>query len=164
MPQAFRFEPPECEVATAGFLGFSGMTNGELIDALVLHKIDVLITLDQNIEYQNKLSARGISLIVLLGKSNRIHDLQKHAPAVRAALRFIQPGQIVHVPHPEPWVYDPLLLNPLSPSPSTNFPNSSRPICSPIIFLYFAHAAATALDRTNPSTFSATRSAVNFFG
>jgi len=52
-------------VDTAAELGWSELSNGELITAAEGAGYSVLITTDQNLRYQQNLSARKIAIIVL---------------------------------------------------------------------------------------------------
>lgn len=60
-------------------------------------KFDVLITVDRSLCYQNSLSGRPISVIVLRAQSNERADLQSLVPMILAALATIQPGAIVEI-------------------------------------------------------------------
>jgi len=102
MPQAFRFELPGHDVLTVGFAGLSGLKNGELLAAMLEERIEALITLDKNLPYQQRVADAGIGVIVLHGKSSKLHDLLKLAPEVRRLFGFLQPGKVVHVPQGTP--------------------------------------------------------------
>jgi hypothetical protein len=60
-------------------------------------RFDVLVTVDQNIRFQQNVTKRKIALVILRARSNRLVDLQPHFPACREALRSIQPGTVVEV-------------------------------------------------------------------
>lgn len=77
-------------------VGWSGKQNGELL-ALANTTFDVLITIDQNLRYQQSLSGKDISMIVIRARSNRLADLQQHFPACLDALQHIKPGTIVEI-------------------------------------------------------------------
>ncbi|HEV3318031.1 MAG TPA: DUF5615 family PIN-like protein [Candidatus Angelobacter sp.] len=77
-------------------VGFSGKKNGELL-LLAENRFDVLVTLDKSIRYQQNLTGRKIAVLIIGAKSNDIDDILPHLPACVAALRSIQPGQIVRV-------------------------------------------------------------------
>jgi hypothetical protein len=102
MPQAFRFDLPEHDVTTVGFMGWSGLKNGDLVADMVDAHIQALITLDRNLEYQQHVAKAGIGVIVLRGRSSKLHDLLKLVPDVRKALTFLQPGQVIHIPEQPP--------------------------------------------------------------
>jgi predicted nuclease of predicted toxin-antitoxin system len=84
----------ECE--TVQEAGFSGKENGEL-PGLADKKFDVLITIDKNIRYQQNIAGRKIAILIIRAASNDLGDIRPHVPQALAALRSIQPGQVVEV-------------------------------------------------------------------
>ena len=56
-------------VETAYERGWSTLKNGDLLAAAESHGFDALITTDQNLRYQQNLTARRISIVVLLTTS-----------------------------------------------------------------------------------------------
>ncbi len=58
---------------------------------------EVLLTVDQNLRYQQNLAASGVAVLIILADSNRIEDLTRFVPDVEAALVGIQPGDVVEV-------------------------------------------------------------------
>ena len=85
-----------CDCATAQEMGWSGKENGELL-AEADAQFDVLVTLDQNIRYQQNLTGRKIAVLIVRARSNRLADMEPHFPACIAALRAIQPGMVIEV-------------------------------------------------------------------
>jgi predicted nuclease of predicted toxin-antitoxin system len=53
------------QVETAFERGWNELTNGELLSAAEAEGFDILITTDQNLQYQQDLSERKIAIIVL---------------------------------------------------------------------------------------------------
>lgn len=53
------------EVETAFERGWNELTSGELLRAVEAEGFDLLITTDQNLQYQQDLSSRNIAIIVL---------------------------------------------------------------------------------------------------
>ena len=53
-------------VVTAFERGWSKLENGELLSAAEADGFDVLITTDQNLQYQQNLSSRRIAVVVIL--------------------------------------------------------------------------------------------------
>ena len=84
----------ECESVRDA--GFGGAANGELL-AQAEFRFDVPITIDKNIRYQQNLTGRDIAILILRAQSNDIGDLSPLVPEALAALRSIQPGQVVEV-------------------------------------------------------------------
>jgi predicted nuclease of predicted toxin-antitoxin system len=84
----------ECE--TVRRAGYGAKKNGELL-SLMEGQWDVLLTNDRNIKYQQNMSGRNVSILVLFAKSNRIKDLLPLMSAYAQALLSIQPGSVVEV-------------------------------------------------------------------
>jgi hypothetical protein len=78
-------------------LGWSGLSNGALLQRASDAGFDVLVTADQNLQYQQNLSRYRIGVIVLRVRSTKIEDLLPLVPGILDALMRIQPGQIVRV-------------------------------------------------------------------
>ena len=62
-----------------------------------LTSFDVLVTIDQNLQYQQNLTGRRIALVILRGRSNRLRDLQPNFPECVKALREIAAGSVVEI-------------------------------------------------------------------
>ena len=73
--------------------------NGELL-ALADQLFDVLLTLDNNLPYQQNLNTTRIPLLIVRARSNRIQDLLPAIPECLAALARIKPRQVVRVGPP----------------------------------------------------------------
>jgi len=56
-----------------------------------------LITVDQNLPYQQNIALLFLSIIVLTGRTTDIDDLILFVPAILAALSELAPGQIVEL-------------------------------------------------------------------
>jgi len=87
----------EFDVATAQERGWQGKENGELLRAAE-QEFDAFVTMDTNLEYQQNLGALKLGVIVLRAKSNAYSVIAPLMPQVNAALRSIEPGDVVHVP------------------------------------------------------------------
>ncbi len=84
----------ECQTVRQAGLG--SKKNGELL-MLAEGRWDVLLTSDRNIKYQQNVSGRSISILILCAKSNRMKDLLPLMPACAQALHSIQAGRVVEV-------------------------------------------------------------------
>jgi len=84
----------ECQ--TVRQTGFGSKRNGELL-ALAEGRWDVLLTSDRNIKYQQNMTGRRISIVILCGKSNRMKDLLPLMPACAQTLLSVQAGSVVEV-------------------------------------------------------------------
>jgi predicted nuclease of predicted toxin-antitoxin system len=84
----------ECQ--TVRHAGFGSKKNGELL-TLAEGRWDVLLTSDRNIKYQQNMTGRSVSILILCVKSNRMKDLLPLMPACAQVLLSIQPGQVLEV-------------------------------------------------------------------
>jgi hypothetical protein len=97
VPRRLRRELPGHDVRTVPEMGWSGKKNGELLALMTTQGFEVLLTVDQNLRYQQNLQAAGLALIVLVAASTRLADLVPLMPSVPAALGSISPGDIVEI-------------------------------------------------------------------
>jgi predicted nuclease of predicted toxin-antitoxin system len=84
----------ECQ--TVRQAGFGSKKNGELM-TLAEGRWNVLLTSDRNIKYQQNMTGRSVSILILCAKSNRMKDLLPLMPACAQALLSIQAGQVLEV-------------------------------------------------------------------
>jgi len=84
----------ECQ--TVRQVGFGSKKNGELL-TLAEGRWDVFLTSDRNIKYQQNMTGRSVSILILCAKSNRMKDLLPLIPACTQALLCIEAGQVVDV-------------------------------------------------------------------
>jgi predicted nuclease of predicted toxin-antitoxin system len=76
--------------------GFGSKKNGELL-TLAEGRWNVLLTSDRNIKYQQNMTGRSLSILILCAKSNRMKDSLPLLPACAQALLSIQTGQVVEI-------------------------------------------------------------------
>ncbi len=74
-----------------------GLKNGELLRRAKEAGFEILITADQNLEYQQKLSRTGLGVIVVRAKSTRIQDLIALVPEILDALESITARQVAQI-------------------------------------------------------------------
>ena len=94
-PVPLRQHFPDHQVQTAFELGWSRLTNGDLL-AAAEKQFDVLVTTDQNLRYQQSLAGRKLAVLVLPTTSwprlqNRIDDIIK-------ALESLNTGDYLELP------------------------------------------------------------------
>ncbi|MBA3440239.1 MAG: hypothetical protein H0T92_10270 [Pyrinomonadaceae bacterium] len=88
---------PGHKVVTALDMGWDKVKNGALLSLAEGESFEVFITADQNLQYQQNLSGRTISIIVLVTQRNVLASLIPLAPKVLLTLETIQPGELVEV-------------------------------------------------------------------
>lgn len=84
------------DVATVQGLGWSGIKNGDLLER-ARGTVDVFVTMDRKLEKQHDLSVLPFGVVVILARSNRMHDLLPLTDAIREVLARIGSGQVEHV-------------------------------------------------------------------
>lgn len=89
-PAPLRRALVNCEVETAFERGWSTQHNGALIAAAESAGFDVFVSTDRNLEYQQNLSGRALSIVVLLTTS--WPRIQRQLEGIAAAVETAQPG------------------------------------------------------------------------
>jgi predicted nuclease of predicted toxin-antitoxin system len=95
LPLDFRHSFSSHEAHTVQWAGFKGKSNGELLRAAELAGYDVLLTVDQAIPQQQDAAGRKLSIILIRSRTNQIQDLLPFVDTILAALKLIQPCQMV---------------------------------------------------------------------
>ena len=88
---------PGHDCRTARYAGLAGMSNGDLLAAAEAAGFDVLLTVDQGIEYEQNLQGRKLAIVILCAKTNRLKDLLSSLETCLACLDSLGPGQIVRI-------------------------------------------------------------------
>ena len=76
--------------------GFKGLKNGRLLQA-ASGEYDALVTVDQNLRYQQNLNTIALAIIVLKARRSTYPMLRPLMPKVLEALAKITPGEVVVV-------------------------------------------------------------------
>jgi hypothetical protein len=84
------------EVFTADEAGLKGLKNGRLLQA-VSGRFDVLVTVDQNLQYQQNLSAYALAIVVLKARRSTYPVLKPLMPELLQRLETVKPGEVVVV-------------------------------------------------------------------
>ncbi len=89
------FGKHDCQ--TAMYARLAGLKNGALLAAAEAANFEVLITVDQEIPYQQNLDGRRISILIFCAATNRLADLTLLVAAALDALDSIEPGQVIRL-------------------------------------------------------------------
>jgi predicted nuclease of predicted toxin-antitoxin system len=81
------------DIATVQSLGWGGIKNGELLRRAVQTNFEVLVTLDDNLSYQQDLSAYEIAVVVLHVQRNRLEDMIPLVPKLIETLPLAPRGR-----------------------------------------------------------------------
>jgi hypothetical protein len=85
-------------VETAFEKGWSSWRNGALLARAEAEGYEVLVTTDQNLRYQQNLTERKISIIVLLTTS--WPRIKKQADVIQEVINGLPPGSYLEIPIP----------------------------------------------------------------
>ena len=83
------------DVDTVVGLGWAGVVNGELLTR-ASGRFDAFLTMDRNLEFQQRISALPFGVIVLRAPSNRLTHLRPLLPAILGILTALAPGELRH--------------------------------------------------------------------
>jgi putative NIF3 family GTP cyclohydrolase 1 type 2 len=92
-------------------MGWDQLVNGLLIEAAERAGFDVMVTGDQNLRYQQNMSARRLALVVLL--SNHWPTVRQNLQPIVEAVDRAVPGSYQSIPFDRPA----LRRRPLNPKP-----------------------------------------------
>lgn len=95
--QRLRLLFPGHDCQTAGFAKLAGLKNGVLLAAAESAGFEVMITTDQEIQYQQNLKLRRISILVLCAPTNRLADLEGLVADALRALDGIDIGRVIRI-------------------------------------------------------------------
>jgi hypothetical protein len=84
------------DVRTVVEVGWASIENGELLRRAA-DAFDVLITADQNLEFQQNLRTLPVAVLVLVAESNRLESLEPLVPALLDALKTLPPRELLRV-------------------------------------------------------------------
>jgi len=93
LPRRLKREIVGHDAKTVPEMGWASKRNGELL-ALAAAEFDVFLTADRNLSYQQDVSAFSIAVVVLVARSNSIHDLRPLAPQILEALAKAERGRV----------------------------------------------------------------------
>jgi predicted nuclease of predicted toxin-antitoxin system len=86
------------EAWTVPQIGLAGSKNSELLDKLNEKRIEVFITIDGNIEYQQNFSNRTFGTVIIRSVTNRLESLLLLENDLLRAVDMISAGNIIHIP------------------------------------------------------------------
>ena len=84
------------DVSTVRDEAWTSLTNGDLLRQAA-ERFDVLLTADQNIEFQQNLATLPLAIVVLVAGSTRLESLEPLVPHVLEALKNLKPRTLLRV-------------------------------------------------------------------
>ena len=96
-PKGLAAALPGHRVVTAQAQGWDTLSNGALLNAAEQAAVDVLLTTDGRIRYQQNLAGRKIALVVLTG-STKWSRVRLHFALIATAVNAAKPSSYVEIP------------------------------------------------------------------
>ncbi len=97
LPRLLARELPAHHVTTVHQEGWTGILNGELLHRIEAAGIEVFMTADRKMEYQQRLSGRSFGVVVLAAGGTKLEDLRAMADVINDVVVRVDPGEILHV-------------------------------------------------------------------
>jgi len=98
-PKGLVYALPGHIIVTAQSKGWDRLKNGDLLSAAEDAAIDLLLTTDRRIRYQQNLSGRKIALVVLTG-TTKWSRVRLHQERIAAVVNAATPGSYTEVEIP----------------------------------------------------------------
>jgi len=95
LPHRLRLLLDGHDVRTTSYQGWSGLTNGALLEAAENAGFDAMLTADQGIRYQQNRTNSTDALIVLSDNDESV--ITANLDAILAAIEAVQPGALLWV-------------------------------------------------------------------
>jgi len=96
LPRLLRRKLPEFAIRTVQEEGWGAFKNGELLRRAE-GNFEVLLTADRRMQYQQKLTAYGIGIVVIVTPRLQLQVLERALEPLRQAISSVSFGQVVHV-------------------------------------------------------------------
>ena len=78
-------------------MGWSSKRNGDLLQLMLDERFEALLTVDQNLEFQQNLRASAVGVVVVIARTNRLKELRPLVPAMLNAIATVTPGGLIRV-------------------------------------------------------------------
>lgn len=86
LPKRLKIHLSNYSVFTVRDMGWQSKSNGNLIRAMIESDFNVLITFDQNLQFQQNLKKYPVNIIVLKAKNNQFETLKPLLPKIENTL------------------------------------------------------------------------------
>ena len=95
LPKRLKQDLREYEVYTTADKGWTGISNGKLLELLIANGFDALLTFDKNLQYQQNFSKYSIAVLVIYASDNSYLTLKEMVSPIEALLAAqLQPGPV----------------------------------------------------------------------
>lgn len=96
LPKRLKQDFVEFEIFTAADLGWTGVTNGRLLELLIENNFKALLTFDKNLQHQQNFTRYSIAVLVLVASDNRYQTLKNLVSKIKQVLtQELKPGPTI---------------------------------------------------------------------
>ena len=96
LPEGLRAELSGHRVLTAREAGLAGKKDGDLL-AAASGRFDVFVTMDRSLQWQQRVSAFEVGVVIIRARSNSLLSIQPLVPDLLRLLSLVGRGQILRV-------------------------------------------------------------------
>jgi predicted nuclease of predicted toxin-antitoxin system len=96
LPGRLRRELSGHSVRTVSEMGWSALENGELLRRAA-DQFDVVLTADQNLQFQQNLGTLPLAVAVLVARTNRLQDLRPLVPELLTRLAALRDKILIRI-------------------------------------------------------------------
>lgn len=97
LPRKLKMDLVGHDVSTVRDMGWTSKKNGELLRLMIDEGFQCLLTLDQNLEYQQPISDLQVAVVVIVARTNLIADIRRAIPEIVQVLPRVSPGQVIRI-------------------------------------------------------------------
>jgi hypothetical protein len=94
IPERFRHELNDFDTYTVRYLGWKGLQNGQLLQRMIASDLNVLITFDQKLPYENWIASLPIAVIVVKTQKNKLRELIAKKERIIAILALVSENHV----------------------------------------------------------------------
>jgi predicted nuclease of predicted toxin-antitoxin system len=85
------------DATTVPQMGWASLKNGALLAAMAGAGFDALVTMDKNLDKQQRLTNLPFGIVIVRVPNNQLATLVPFIPAILRAITIVGPGQVVVV-------------------------------------------------------------------
>jgi hypothetical protein len=77
-----------------------GIKNGRLLDLCAEHRFDILLTIDKNLQYQQRVEKYELTIVILHSLSSKVEKLVLFLPALHYLIGTFEKGRSYVIENP----------------------------------------------------------------
>src|ERR1700728_413593 len=94
IPRKLKYSLPDQQCQTVPEAGLAGKKNGTLLNLAESGGVEIFVTMDKGLEYEQNLAGRSIAILILRAMSNRLAALLPLVPSLLRIMTLARKGEI----------------------------------------------------------------------